>query len=240
MSLTSNQLKFIACLSMVVDHIGYFLFPDAIYLRIIGRLAMPIFAFFIGEGCRKTHSRPLYFLRVFALALLCQGGSVAYEILTTGRLSALNLNILFTFSISMLLCFCYLSLRKKSGAPVLPMICFALLLAGSIFLCDYAPDVFGFPIGIDYGMAGILLPLFAVASDNREQQITFYTLGMVVFNILLMDKMPYIWVSMLALVLLLFYQGKPGERKYRWGFYIFYPLHIALLCGIRYLVDILK
>lgn len=49
-----NQLKIIACISMLIDHIGYVLFPDVTVLRLIGRIAMPIFAFFIGEGCLYT------------------------------------------------------------------------------------------------------------------------------------------------------------------------------------------
>jgi len=67
-----NHLKLIACMSMLIDHIGYVLFPEAELLRIIGRIAMPIFAFFIGEGCLHTRDRKKYFLRLFVLALICQ------------------------------------------------------------------------------------------------------------------------------------------------------------------------
>ena len=42
-----NQLKILACISMVVDHIGYVMLPDIAALRIIGRIAMPVFGFFI-------------------------------------------------------------------------------------------------------------------------------------------------------------------------------------------------
>ena len=47
--LTNNQLKIIAMLSMLADHIGVQLFPDLQILRIIGRLALPIFAYMIAE-----------------------------------------------------------------------------------------------------------------------------------------------------------------------------------------------
>ena len=53
--LNSNQLKILAMLFMTVDHIGAFLLPQYEILRYIGRLAMPIFAFMIAEGC--THRR---------------------------------------------------------------------------------------------------------------------------------------------------------------------------------------
>jgi len=39
---------------MTVDHLGFILFPSLIILRIIGRIAFPIFAYMIAEGCRYT------------------------------------------------------------------------------------------------------------------------------------------------------------------------------------------
>ena len=47
-------LKLIAIISMLIDHIGAILFPSSEVLRIIGRLAFPIFAFIIVEGYFHT------------------------------------------------------------------------------------------------------------------------------------------------------------------------------------------
>ena len=69
--LTGNLLKLIAMLTMTIDHIGVILLPQYRILRIIGRLAMPIYAFMIAEGCHYTHDRRAYFLRLFGLAILC-------------------------------------------------------------------------------------------------------------------------------------------------------------------------
>ena len=55
--LTGNQLKLIALVTMTIDHIGMQLFPRVRLLRIIGRLAFPIFAYMIAEGCRYTRNR---------------------------------------------------------------------------------------------------------------------------------------------------------------------------------------
>ena len=60
--LNGNQLKILAMLFMTVDHVGAFLMPQYEILRYIGRLAMPIFAFMIAEGCTHTHNRLRYFL----------------------------------------------------------------------------------------------------------------------------------------------------------------------------------
>ena len=43
-----DYLKVLAILSMVLDHIGYYLFPEILELRLIGRLAFPIFLFLVG------------------------------------------------------------------------------------------------------------------------------------------------------------------------------------------------
>ena len=59
--LTNNQLKIIAMISMLIDHIGVAMFPNVMILRIIGRLAFPIFAYMIAEGCFYTKNKARYF-----------------------------------------------------------------------------------------------------------------------------------------------------------------------------------
>lgn len=41
-------LKALAIITMIIDHIGMYFFPDTTLLRDIGRIAMPIFCFFVG------------------------------------------------------------------------------------------------------------------------------------------------------------------------------------------------
>ena len=71
-SLTGNQLKILAMIAMTCDHVGLQLFPQWTFLRIIGRLALPIYAYMIAEGCRYTRDRRKYLLRMVSLAALCQ------------------------------------------------------------------------------------------------------------------------------------------------------------------------
>ena len=54
---SNNQLKIIAMLSMLVAHVGEHLYPDVGFLRAIGRLALPLFAYMIAEGCLYTKNR---------------------------------------------------------------------------------------------------------------------------------------------------------------------------------------
>ena len=96
--LTGNQLKIIAALLMLVDHIGVMLYPKIIVLRIIGRLSFPIFAFLIAEGCVYTKKKRDYFLRTFLLGILCQIVFYMAE-------GSTDFGILITFSISILFIF---------------------------------------------------------------------------------------------------------------------------------------
>lgn len=52
--LNGNMLKIIAAITMTIDHIGAILFPHILILRIIGRIAFPIFAFMIAEGYKTV------------------------------------------------------------------------------------------------------------------------------------------------------------------------------------------
>ncbi len=70
--MSSFQLKMIAVITMLIDHIGAVIFPDIIVLRIIGRLAFPLFAFLITEGYRHTSNFNRYLGRLFIFAIISQ------------------------------------------------------------------------------------------------------------------------------------------------------------------------
>lgn len=74
--LTAFHLKVIALLTMIVDHTAATLvsvrLPVYPLLRGIGRIAFPIYAFLIAEGCRHTRSREKYLLRLGVFALISQ------------------------------------------------------------------------------------------------------------------------------------------------------------------------
>ena len=58
-SLSSNALKIIAIITMIIDHIGYYFEPymnNVIYivLRAVGRISMPLFAFLLVQGFFHT------------------------------------------------------------------------------------------------------------------------------------------------------------------------------------------
>lgn len=72
-SLSGFQLKYIALITMVFDHIQYFFEYTGkipIWFTMIGRIAAPLFLFAVIEGFVHTHNRKKYFLRIYALAIL--------------------------------------------------------------------------------------------------------------------------------------------------------------------------
>ena len=104
--LTTNALKFIACFCMLVDHIGYVFFPTSLYiLGVIGRVSMPIFAFFVAEGCKYTEDQTKHFLLMFGLGVFCQ---TVYFF----ALHSLYMSILITFSLSILMIYALQHFKK--------------------------------------------------------------------------------------------------------------------------------
>ena len=73
LSLSGFQLKYIALITMVFDHIHYFFDYTGkipIWFTMIGRLAAPLFLFTVIEGFIHTRNRKKYFLKIYVLAIL--------------------------------------------------------------------------------------------------------------------------------------------------------------------------
>ena len=97
--LSREGLRRIAACTMLVDHIGATLFPGVLWLRCVGRLAFPIFAFFLGEGFRFTHSRRQYLLRLVLFALLSE---LPFNQMVYGRwIAPSGQNVLWTLALGL-------------------------------------------------------------------------------------------------------------------------------------------
>lgn len=68
----TDLIKLLACVFMLIDHAGKMLFPHIPQMRLIGRLAFPMFAYGIAVGAVYTRDPLKYLSRIALLALISQ------------------------------------------------------------------------------------------------------------------------------------------------------------------------
>ena len=210
----TNFLKLIGIITMTIDHIGLILFPNISILRVIGRIAFPIFAYGIAVGSVYTKDIKKYLLRLAILAVLFQ---VVYTLrcLPDWTNTFFQLNIFFTLSFGLA---CIIGIQQKKWWLT------AICLIASFFL------------NIDYGYGGVLLiitfyifrnkPLISaimVAPQLLCMQIDrflIYGLSIQSFSIF---SMPFIYMK-----------TNFNLKINKYVFYVFYPLHFLVL----YLISI--
>ena len=220
--LSNNQLKIIALICMLLDHVGFELFPNILIFRIIGRLSFPIFAYMIAEGCYYTKNRLKYLLNILGLGIICQ----LVFLVATGSLYQ---GILLTFSLSIILIYSIDTLIKKK--KVLYII---LSILAIIFVLLFS---IGFPIifkkegfEIDYTFLGVLLPVLIYYLPNKLTKL--------IFTSFILIGLAYIYnytqlYSLLAIPLLILYNGSRGKLNLKYLFYIFYPAHLVIIYLIK-------
>ena len=139
--MTGFQLKLLAMLAMTADHIGAVFFPEIPLLRWIGRLAMPVLCFFIGEGLRHTRSPRRYLLRLTGFALLSE---LPFDLAFYGGIEWGHQNVYFTLALGLLALWAIQS-RGMEGW----LLALTAALAAEL-------------LGCDYGMYGVLLILLLI------------------------------------------------------------------------------
>ena len=245
--INADLLKLIAAALMLIDHIGM-IFADRFspdtytLLRTIGRLSMPLFAFAIAEGCRYTRNKALHLAMLLGLGLVC---FAVYAI----ALDQIYYNILITFSFSTVIIYAMGFMKSSLFAPQSKRwqkLCSPVLFLGAIALTY----VFCYFNEVDYGFWGCMLPVFAALFDfhlipaptllQKTDVLPVRILSMgialciLVFNTTFPPKIAA-W-SLLTIPILLLYSGEKGRWKLKYFFYLFYPLHLALLQGLAWIL----
>lgn len=219
--MSSAVLQWIAVVTMVIDHIGFAFFPQHIFLRAIGRVSYPIFAFLLAQGFSLTSNRRKYALRLAVFALLSE---IPFQLFSYGRLvpEAPVKNILFT----MLIAFGAMWLVKKGGWYLLGA---AVLAAGAEVL------------GCSYGAYGVMLTVcFYLCSrermqsgelcpGSRERVLVALALLCCTLADCIISGSYFQMTAVFAAFPLALYTGEQGKRMPRYFLYIFYPLHILAL-----------
>lgn len=248
--MTWNVLKWVAIAAMLIDHTAAVmggLFPFSWYdpMRDVGRMAFPIFAYGIAQGCVYTHSARRYLGRLLLFAVLSE---IPYRLaLRAGSLAFGLFNVFFTLLAGAACCqivkFCRSKGRRWAWAAVAPV-------AAIVLLCEI--------LGTDYGGFGvlcILLPyLFWESKPARiialGSVVAFFYIVVVHFSGF---SSPLWWVgnpaqfwymvrqtafALAGVGLVALYNGQPGSKKGKWAFYVFYPAHLLALWLLRAAADL--
>ena len=222
--LNRNQLKYIAIITMIIDHIAFLFIPlsSPIYsiCRVIGKLTAPIMCYFLAEGYKYTSSKTKYATRLLVFAIISQ---FAFSLTFYHTLFSLNLfNMIFTLFLCFLVLLSYEKIRNK-------------LIKWIVISCLVAVSYFS-----DWGIFAPLWVLgFYVFENETLKQVVYYytiTIFVIIFKCIIINN--YSWNNILIqLGLFLFipvlylYNGEKGNsNKFnKWFFYIFYPLHLIIL-----------
>jgi hypothetical protein len=218
---SSALLHWIAAGTMLLDHIGAFVFHDEFpILRIIGRIAFPLYALMIAEGFRHTRSWSKYFVRVLILALVSQ---IPILIISIQIGYMLSLNILFGFALAILALKCIRWGWRGILITAVATIAVAILK-------------------IDYSILTILLPVFFyLAQSIKEAPLRIIVSACTILFALSFQLIDNPWFAtpyiLLAIPFVCLYNGKKGSLAApRWIRYSFYPLHLFAIAIMLWII----
>lgn len=230
MSFNSYQLKYIALISMIIDHSAVVFrssLKEPVYLsmRCMGRIAFPLFCFVLVEGFFHSSNRNRYLGRLLFFTALSE---IPFDLVLKGSIwNVMNhpswrtvmdwsvQNVFLTLSLG----FAAMMVmeRYQNDYPRILLIVIAFSFAGEILHCDYGST----------GVATILL-FYLIRKYGRLPLIGAY-LPLLVMGILSRIQL----FCILSYPFLERYNGEKG-RGSRYFFYIAYPAHLLLLLFLKY------
>ena len=204
--LSGSWLKVLAVLFMLIDHLAAFYLYDLPTLqvpflhilhkaltpywvmRLIGRMAFPLFAFLLVEGFIHTHNRKQYGINLLIFAFLSE---IPWNLVHFGTWHYSSQNIFFTLLLGYLGLCAIESYRNDSLRLLASLLA---LLAASVLL------------RVDYGCAGygFILMLY-ILRDNKVLQA-------IVGSCMLSSP----WKAGLAFIPISMYNGQRGLSRARW------------------------
>lgn len=255
--ISQEGLKLIACITMLIDHIGATLVirmltrcpvdsPEYVWLywiyygmRIIGRIAFPIYCYLLVEGACHTRNPGKYALRLFTGMLLSEipfdiafsPTWLTYEWKLTTLLVGFNPGF-NSVMMTLLLGFGMLQGMKRARG-----IWKAVVILPFYILAE--------ALGTDYsGMGILLIAVFALCKDAKRESILRFLGCAVVLCSGARDfqlfgiRISLESLAMLALIPISCYNGQKLTRNkaVQWGFYLFYPVHILILALLEWLL----
>lgn len=219
-------MKLIAVVCMLIDHLAaFYLFKlpvlhtelftlghhavtPLLMMRLVGRLAFPIFAFLIVEGFLHTRSRVRYGRNLLIFALLSE---LPWNLIHSGTWHYPSQNVFFTLLLGYL-GLCALEYFKDDSRRLLASL-LGLLVASVLMRADYGCSGYGFIL------------LLYVLRENRILQA-------IIGSCVLGSR----WIAGLAFIPINMYNGERGFVKgpvAKYLFYLFYPLHLLVIYLLR-------
>ena len=229
-NLTGTQLKWIALITMVIDHVGLVLVETgtSLYwiLRLIGRLSFPLYCFLAVEGFCHTRNVNRYLGRLALFAMLSE---LPFDLMNRRIMGSPDImdmflegmkgqNVLFTLLLGLAALKGYVFFQNKGQQPLAVLWCTAM--GGLAWL-----------LRTDYDWAGVALVCFLYRF--RQEPVQKTVLGYVTLVLgVNVTEIPAVF----SFLLMNRYDGRRGDDRFRWGFYVLYPLHMLilwLLCQMR-------
>ena len=255
--LSQEGLKLIACVTMLIDHIGatlvallflrspidtpeYMWFSRLYYgMRIIGRIAFPIYCFLLVEGAHRTRNPKKYALRLFIGMLLSE---IPFDLAFSPTWLDHDWNLLTpllgfnrefnSVMITLLLGFFMIEAMKRVKGMWKAVMILPFYLLAELLYTDYA------------GMGILLIAVFALTRGREhESWLRFAGCAVVLcadIGMMLRYGIGYDLESfaMFALIPIALYDGRKltKSKVVQWAFYLFYPVHLALLVLLQGLI----
>lgn len=232
----TSLLKVLALLFMLTDHLGVVIFPQVRELRIIGRMALPLYAWCLVVGSVKTHNPMRYILRMLGLAVASQ----PLYMLALNH-SWADMNILFLLALALVAIY---GMRARFlGSEVwMPALCYVVL---GFLKMDYGWRGLTFILllylarGSKSGLCATFLA-YALFWGSTSAQVTnlfgwelsflqWKGIGVPLSALFRVQGM--IWLSLPLVVL----GTNSGIRLPKWLGYGLYPMHLVLLIVLRLL-----
>lgn len=196
---------------MIIDHTGDVLLPQYRFLRYIGRLAFPIYAFLIVEGYVHTKSVKKYLIRLGVFALISE---IPFDLAFHGSFFYPGgQNVFFTLFLGLL------------SIVLIDRFVYNTLLQTVIVA---AIGGLAQVMHTDYRYIGVcLIAVFYLYRDRLPLKSAGAANALIPFS----SRIEFMACS--SLVPIFLYNGKPGRFKWKYFFYIAYPAHLLLLTFIR-------
>lgn len=218
------QLKYIAFLSMLIDHTnkaliypilnGGALNRSSDFFDILGRIAFPIFIFLLVEGYFHTKNKWKYFITLLVFGVISE---IPFDMCTTATFFEVNWNnIMFTLALVLAMIWLIDVLKERMAALPKALWYFVSFLIVAV-LCFAAMN-----LGLDYEHHAVLIGYFYYIFHDRQALA-------IPFSYLSMFKEPW---ALLGFGLTLTYNGERG-KQHKWFNYLFYPVHLLILGIIR-------